>query len=60
MPDIYILYLRKSREDTERERQTGEDVLQTHRERLTGLATAFPVEWECLKLRRLSAPPTRP
>lgn len=36
--DEYILYLRKSREDMERERQTGEDVLKTHRERLTDLA----------------------
>lgn len=47
MPDdIYILYLRKSREDLERERQTGEDVLQTHRERLTSMATTRSLEWE--------------
>ncbi|MFZ5649457.1 MAG: recombinase family protein [Bacillota bacterium] len=43
--DLYILYLRKSREDMERERQTGEDVLQTHRERLTDLAKARGFEW---------------
>lgn len=34
----YILYLRKSREEIDREHRTGEDVLQTHRERLTALA----------------------
>lgn len=31
------MYLRKSREDIEREKQTGEDVLQAHRERLSNL-----------------------
>ena len=44
--DLYILYLRKSREDMERERQTGEDVLQTHRERLTDLAANRGLEWK--------------
>lgn len=43
--DLYILYLRKSREDLERERQTGENVLQTHRERLTDLAKNLGLEW---------------
>lgn len=32
-----IMYLRKSREDMEREKQTGEDTLQSHRERLSEL-----------------------
>ena len=32
-----ILYLRKSREDEQHEKSTGEDVLQTHRERLAQL-----------------------
>ncbi|MEW5920240.1 MAG: recombinase family protein [Bacillota bacterium] len=44
--DLYILYLRKSREDLERERQTGEDVLKTHRERLTDLARTRGLEWK--------------
>lgn len=35
--DIVIMYLRKSREDVEREKQTGEDVLHAHRERLSEL-----------------------
>lgn len=33
--DHVIMYLRKSREDMERERKTGEDTLQAHRERLS-------------------------
>jgi site-specific DNA recombinase len=32
-----IMYLRKSREDMEREKQTGDDILQSHRERLSEL-----------------------
>ncbi|HUS88035.1 MAG TPA: recombinase family protein, partial [Desulfosporosinus sp.] len=32
-----IMYLRKSREDEQREKNTGEDTLQIHRERLTAL-----------------------
>lgn len=32
-----IMYLRKSREDEQYEKNTGEDVLQTHRERLSAL-----------------------
>lgn len=35
--DIIIMYLRKSRDDIEREKQTGEDTLQSHRERLSEL-----------------------
>ena len=35
--DTVIMYLRKSREDVEREKQTGEDTLQAHRERLSEL-----------------------
>lgn len=45
MSDLYILYLRKSREEIDREYKTGEDVLQTHRERLTGLARENGYEW---------------
>jgi len=44
--DLYILYLRKSREDLERERQTGENVLQTHRERLTDLAGNLGLQYK--------------
>lgn len=37
MIDEYIIYLRKSREDMEKERRTGEDILATHRNRLIEL-----------------------
>jgi len=33
----YIIYLRKSREDMEKERRTGEDILSTHRDRLVSI-----------------------
>lgn len=38
-----IMYLRKSREDLDRERETGEDTLQAHRERLTALCNQLGI-----------------
>lgn len=46
MSDLYILYLRKSREEMDREYKTGEDVLQTHRERLTRLSKERGYAWK--------------
>jgi len=43
--DEAITYLRKSREDLEREKQTGEDVLQSHRERLSELLLSRGIRW---------------
>ncbi|WP_088187585.1 recombinase family protein [Desulfosporosinus sp. FKA] len=41
-----ILYLRKSREDEQYEKNTGEDVLQTHRERLTQFCNAREITFD--------------
>lgn len=41
-----IMYLRKSREDIEKEKQTGEDILQAHRERLTEYLTERGISWD--------------
>ena len=41
-----ILYLRKSREDEQHEKNTGEDVLQTHRERLSQLCSSRGVTFD--------------
>jgi len=41
-----ILYLRKSREDEQHEKNTGEDVLQTHRERLSLLCAAKKITFD--------------
>lgn len=38
-----IMYLRKSREDEQYEKNTGENVLHTHRERLTQLCTSMDI-----------------
>lgn len=46
MSNLYVLYLRKSREEIDREYRTGEDILQTHRERLTSLAANKGYEWK--------------
>ncbi|MDA8221778.1 MAG: recombinase family protein [Desulfitobacterium hafniense] len=40
-----IMYLRKSREDEQYEKNTGEDVLQTHRERLTERLNGLGYSW---------------
>ena len=41
-----ILYLRKSREDEQYEKNTGEDVLQTHRERLSQLCNTKGITYD--------------
>lgn len=41
-----ILYLRKSREDEQYEKSTGEDVLQTHRERLAQLCKTKDITFD--------------
>lgn len=41
-----ILYLRKSREEIEREKETGEDILSAHRDRMTKLLTSRGDEWQ--------------
>ncbi|SPF51212.1 putative resolvase YokA [Candidatus Desulfosporosinus infrequens] len=41
-----ILYLRKSREDEQYEKNTGEDVLQTHRERLVMLCKSREITFD--------------
>lgn len=40
-----IMYLRKSRDDIEREQRTGEDVLQLHRTRLSEFLTGRGIKW---------------
>ncbi len=41
-----IMYLRKSREDEQYEKNTGEDVLQIHRERLTALCKSLDITFD--------------
>jgi len=43
--DMVIMYLRKSREDLEREKQTREDTLQAHRERLSEFLLSRDLKW---------------
>ena len=44
--DRVIMYLRKSRDDVEREKETGEDTLQAHRERLSSFLQSRGIKWE--------------
>lgn len=41
-----IMYLRKSREDEQYEKNTGEDILQTHRERLAQLCSSKDITFD--------------